>query len=502
MPAFRITKCSHHFVVSELSYQARYAVIRFALRFDQFEWIRNAGSWVRNKIRSFCVDNLNLGEFRFHINSFNDFMQYMHDNNFTSESYTIVERDHKPAAPFFFKIRPEYQPLPKQLESIKFVCEDNGKPSILLQDQTGNGKGFVALTGILHRALRLGIVVRPGFIKKWKDDIAKHTLITEDDIFVIQGSESIEEAIELANVGEYNYGITIISNRTFQSWMRDYEIVQGYRGYGVHPQDFFGHLGIGIRMMDEVHMDFHLMFKMDLYTHVKHAISISAEIDGDDSFENSMALLAYPLEGRTKRQPYHKYVNTTLLTFCFKMPKKLRYQQGRNYNHIKLEESICKHIPTYNAYVKMILDNANAEWRDDYKPGDKLVIFVASIMFATKLVKEAQRYWPGKDVRRYVEQDPFENLMGGDVTITTLLSGGTGHDIPNLSTVALTNSVKATRSNIQGFGRLRYKEGRKRKFLYMACKDIPKQMEYDRAKRDLLRDKTLTFNAIHHPYML
>lgn len=502
MPLLKITKSSHNFTVSEMRGSARYVTTRYAWRFIQYDWVKHGGGWSRVEVRKFFIENKFLNEFRFHINSLNDYIEFMKSNNFQDSDFEIVECELKPAAYFDFVIRPEFIPRANQIPDIEFISEKRGSPSMLLQAATGTGKSLMSLIAALKRKVRFALTIRPGYIEKWVDDIAKHTFIPREQIFIIQGASALEEAIDLASANEFDFGVVIISNRTIQAWYRDYENIDGYTGYDIKPYDLFEHLGIGLRLMDEVHQDFHLMFKIDLYSNLPEAISMSAEINGDDSFENSMAALAYPEKCRTVKQPYHKFVDTTLMTFNFKLPKKLRWQQGRNYNHIKLEESICRHVPTYQAYVKMILSAADMEWKKDYLANDKLVIFVASVDFATKLTREAQRYWPGKDVRRYVEQDPFENLMQGDITITTLLSGGTGHDIPNLSTTVLSNSVKATRSNIQGFGRLRNKEGRKRKFLYLACRDIPKQMEYDRAKRDLLKEKTKTFSQVHYPYLL
>jgi hypothetical protein len=92
----------------------------------------------------------------------------------------------------------------------------------------------------------------------------------------------------------------------------------------------------------------------------------------------------------------------------------------------------------------------------------------------------------GLDVRRYVGEDPYDNLMNATVCVSTLGSAGTGHDIPGLITVIMTHSLRARKKNIQGPGRLREKEGVDMEFEYFTCKDIPKQMEYHIAKELLL----------------
>lgn len=498
-----IIKSSHNFVVTEMKGNARYITTRFSWNFQQSDWKREHGRWIRVPVRDWFVNNKVKNEFRFHINAFDKFIVHLAEHGFLESNYTIITNPRKPAKNFVIDIRPEYQPRLNQPKDIDFLVSHLGQcPSLLLQTQTGGGKSFISLKASAKFGKRMVYVVKPQYIKKWLDDLEKHCFIPRDRIFVVQGGEALEDVINLATNNMLDVDVILISNRTLQAWYRDYETIHGYRGYDCEPGDFFEHIGAGLRLMDEVHQDFHLMFKVDLYTNVDQAISMSAEIEGDNRFENQMTKVAYPEECRTERHEFNKYVDTKVLTYNFKMPQRLKYQVNRNYNHIKLEQSIMRHIPTFQNYVKMILDTADDTHRDGWKPGDKLIIFVASIEMATQLTKAAKKRWVGKDVRRYVEKDPFENLMQGDVTITTLGSGGTGHDIPNLTTCILTPSVMATRSNIQGFGRLRDLKDRKKKFLYMACLDIPKQVEYDQAKRALLNGRTLTFSELHYPHLI
>lgn len=502
MHLLKITKASHYFIVSDIVPNIRYITTKFCWRFNLNDWKKDGNRWTCILIKAFYIDDKNNGEIRIHANALNDYLQFLKDNNIQDNQILIENKEFDIPLPYEFEIRPEYSPRANQIEDIKFLDNPDGLNNLLLQAATGTGKSFMSLTAVQKRKTRFAIVIRPGYIDKWLDDIQKHTFIKRDEIFVIQGSGALEEAITLASAKEFNAGVVIISNRTLQAWYRDYETIIGYRGYGINPDDLFEHLGIGIRLIDEVHQDFHLMFKIDLYTHVKEAISMSAEIDGDIPFENNMARIAYPLFNRSKRHPYPKYVHVTLLTYNFKKPQYIKYKQGANYNHIKMEQSIMKYVPVYKNYIKMILDTADHHHSKDYQVKDKLIIFVSSIELATKLTAEAKKYWPSRKINRYVEDDPLTNLMTGDVTITTLLSGGTGHDIPNLTTVILTPAVKATRSNIQGFGRLRDLPNRKMKFVYMTCKDIKKHVDYSQVKMELLDGRMASFAQVQYPYLL
>jgi superfamily II DNA or RNA helicase len=101
-----------------------------------------------------------------------------------------------------------------------------------------------------------------------------------------------------------------------------------------------------------------------------------------------------------------------------------------------------------------------------------------------------------------VEEDPYENLMQADVSVSTLLSAGTGVDIPMLTTVILTTSISSSQSNIQGFGRLRNIPNKKLRFVYFVCSDFPKQLEYHEKKKDMLSRMALGYNSWNYPKIL
>jgi superfamily II DNA or RNA helicase len=137
-------------------------------------------------------------------------------------------------------------------------------------------------------------------------------------------------------------------------------------------------------------------------------------------------------------------------------------------------------------------------WLKDYKEGDKAIIFCASIDFATYLTNFLKTRYQNFDVRRYVEEDPFENLMEADVRVTTLISAGTAVDIAQLTTTVMTTSISSSQANEQGIGRLRpLKDGRTPEFAYLVCEDIEKQIEYHEKKRGIINDLAASYRNIH-----
>ena len=72
-----------------------------------------------------------------------------------------------------------------------------------------------------------------------------------------------------------------------------------------------------------------------------------------------------------------------------------------------------------------------------------------------------------------IVNDPYENIIEPDIRVTTIISGGTAIDIPNLRTLIL-NNIKSPVANLQTMGRLRDLQNRDVKFYYLYSEQIAK----------------------------
>ena len=95
-----------------------------------------------------------------------------------------------------------------------------------------------------------------------------------------------------------------------------------------------------------------------------------------------------------------------------------------------------------------------------------------------------------------MEDDPYENAIEADIRVSTVLSGGTAIDIPNLRTALMTNSIQSPVSNLQALGRLRQLKDRDVTFSYMVNFHIPKQVDYHNRKKELFADRAVSFKEL------
>jgi hypothetical protein len=118
----------------------------------------------------------------------------------------------------------------------------------------------------------------------------------------------------------------------------------------------------------------------------------------------------------------------------------------------------------------------------------------------TVIMNYLKQQYPDKDIRRYIQGEPYENIMEADITITTIMSSGTALDIPNLRTVIALINISSSPANIQLLGRLRKLPDRSVKYYYVYCNQIRKQVEYHTKKFDLFKDRVIFHRDSRLPF--
>jgi hypothetical protein len=105
------------------------------------------------------------------------------------------------------------------------------------------------------------------------------------------------------------------------------------------------------------------------------------------------------------------------------------------------------------------------------------------------LTQRLKAHYADRRVERYVGSldDPYENLIARDIAVSTHGSAGTAVDIPQLTCVVQTHSMRSSPGSVQNLGRLRkLDDGRAPSYTFLVCEDIPKHIEYHEHRLKLL----------------
>lgn len=510
MIELNIEKRSHHFRVFNFTDRGRRAINGFLRRLIHWGYIRQGRGRVRAPLKVFAASNERRDEFRFHINQYDDFLAHLKESHFQENHYNVVTIPLREVEKVDLPVFPHWKPREHQIEPIEYIINNNGPVQRLVCLQTGAGKSFVSMYATSKLRHRFVMVARPMYLDKWVLDIKKTYDIPEEDILVVRGGASLMALLSMAKSVEPLPRVILISNKTLAIYLKLYEkFGDGIKdlGYDYLPDDLFQVLGGGIRVIDEVHQDFHFNFKLDLYTHTERSVSLSATMLTDDPHIEQMYQIAYPKRDRYEGQDAKPYINSIAVMYQFKEPKKIRYTDftGKTYSHHVFEQSIIKNPEILKNYLNMLGEHIETYFikGSERKEGDKFIVFCASIDMCTRVTEYLRERFPDISIERYVEDDPYDNLMKPIGRVSTLLSAGTAVDIDQLTHQFLTTAVNSSVSNVQGFGRLRQlKDGRSPLFIYFNDMNNPKHMSYHEKKKEIIKPRSKNFKEMNYNCLL
>lgn len=501
---FKVDVYSHFFKLSVCSPRGREVANQFAKNYIQMGLVREGRKYIRAPLKVFAARVRDGGEFRFHINQYDAFLMHLANLNITPDIVPTTVHVPPEGEPVDISVLPGWILRDYQEPIMAYLDSDLPNTRKLVEIQPGKGKTLLAAYRAAATKSRVVVILKPQYMEKWAADFEKICGIPKKETIQINGSAALMNLISTAKEKKLTARVIIISNRTLQNWFTLYERKGDYsltQGYDCYPEELLPLLGAGVRIIDEVHQDYHLNFKMDLYCHCPLTISLSATLINDDPFLSRMYEVGYPKDHRYAGLAYDRYIESTSLFYSVKRPDKLKTTEwgSSTYSHYAFENSIMKDPLLLQGYMGLIDVAIRDHYLKDYKPGNRLLVYCASINLCTLVTDHLKRVYPGKDIRRYVEEDPYVNLMEAEVSVSTLTSAGTGHDIDQLSTVILTTAVSSSASNIQGFGRLRNLPDITKRFVYFVCTDVPKHIEYHVKKRELLMTRALICGSSTYP---
>lgn len=503
-----ITVASHHIAVTEMSPFVYRLVEEFARGYAERSYIKRYDGTVDVKVvRVYAGKTKDGKEVRFHINQYKPLLEHLATNGVIGDSINTIYRPmFKPKRN---RIGEKFQPRKFQPLVIAHLTNPGRQKVVTLQ--TGGGKTFCALYSISKVGTRLVIVVSGGYVDLWLTALygSKSVVkVKQKDILVVRGGKALASLIEHALNEELEQSVIIITQGTMRQFIDHYEQYNGeMMFYQCRPDQLFELLGAGVRLIDEVHEDFHFNFRQDLYTHIEETWSLTATLKSDNLMTDKMYHMVFNHQSKMQEIEYSRYAHATALMYGLKDQKAVRTTQRGSfmYSHTAFEESIMKNKKLLEGYLFMIRSIVYEIYITKMKPGQKLLVYAATVAMCEKIQKDLSAAYD-VSVNKYTAEDDYSVLQKSDISVSTLGSAGTGVDVQDLCYVLMTNSIKSIQSNLQAFGRLRdIREAwpdTELQFYYLVCRDIPKHLEYDNRKREIFTGKTLSHRSLETNHRL
>tara|TARA_Y100001956_G_scaffold82973_1_gene107759 strand:- start:149899 stop:151371 length:1473 start_codon:yes stop_codon:yes gene_type:complete len=468
---------------------------------------------VRGKMRKvnkyiYVFKNKKAMEYHIHINHYKEFMDCLKRHELNLKKIKIVNKRVHTGDKIDHVFNPSFTPRVDEKinqESVISTMLDEG-PIKVGSLSMGGGKTFCSCYSAYLYGEKLGIQVLKRYLDKWVSDVHELYQVEEEDLMIIDSGQALNKALKMADEGELpKFKVCIFTTSVLYNYIKDYGETnfKGKPKWKVPPYKIYEALGIGFRIVDEVHQHFHQNFIVEVNTSVKKSVLLSATLISSDKFRNDLYNTLYPEKDRSTGGFMPKYTHVKSLQYPMDKATKVNYVSANGgYSHIMFEKSLQRNKAVFARYLDMLSFSVAKDFVAKDKEDSKCLVFCSLVEVCDKLVEHLKDLYPDLKIARYTSDDPYEVVIESDIIVSTLGSAGTALDIPNLLTCIMSVGLSAPQANLQAFGRLRdlnKKFGTEVTFVYFSCYHIDKHMEYERQKRVLLNPKTKSFEKEFYP---
>lgn len=356
--------------------------------------------------------------------------------------------------------------------------------------------------------LRMCITVLPKYKDKWVEDVHGYLDFgkygnPKKELLVIDTVDKLIKYLDSGVADEIN--IIIMTLTTLRGYIDRYrEAPEEF----IAPEDIWKRFNIGFRVTDETHEHFHFNYMLDLFTHCPKTLYLSATLDPSGTFEDKMYRTMFPKEERLGGDLIKAYTNVKAVMYHHLNPMRWRCQLQGHYSHVAYEANFTTGRQSEflrQQYFDLIYQYIKSDYLEIKRNGQKAIIFFSTIKMCTLFVDYLKDKLPKNDIRRYVGEDDYEDVLQGEIVVSTIGSAGTAIDIPGLILNIMTISIDSKQANLQVFGRLRELKqwpGQYPTFVYLVGEDIGKPMDYHERKRNLLKDRARSYTIIDSEVIL
>ena len=370
-------------------------------------------------------------------------------------SYAFYENGHIKAKSNSNQILIKFPPKDeKQALALKFLTgKDEYKYTkkynqLFLALNTGAGKTYL---GIVYAALlntkTVIITTSVEWLKQWKERFLYHTNMIASEFLSISGSQMISKILSSPSEKFDRYKVFTLTHDTILSYAQN----NGWESIDA----LFRKLGIGLKIIDEAHLNFDNIYNLDYASPVAKTLYLTATPVRGDSAENRVYQLYFsnvPMLSLfdPESDPHTHYIA-------------LLYKSGMT----TLEAASCHTNHGFNRtmYSDAVILKENFDYISRIVmdmisniPGKKLMFLSSNnaiVFFYNWLRYNYSEY--ANDIGIYTSINPEkEKAIEKTIILTTSLSAGACLDIDNLTVcVNMAEPIKSPPQNQQRFGRTR-----------------------------------------------
>jgi len=337
-----------------------------------------------------------------------------------------------------------------------------------------SGKTYCAIKTIAKIKQRAMIIVS-GLIEQWEEEILNMTNLTLDEVYTIKGYDSLVKLKKMYDSDAELPKILLVSTGTIRNY-----VARKKKPYKRLPkaEKFFKQLGIGLKIIDEVHLNFAANVQIDLNLSVYHNVYLSATYQRTSKEGNRIFRTVFPSNMIYGGANYKRYVNITAYKYNLIMKHPDKFMTNQGYNQFRYETQLMKDKDSLAKYLNYTVGIPIREkFHKIRKPNQKALIIASSVKMCETIKEYLDKEFAYK-TQVYVYETEDDVLDASDIIISTIGSAGTGRDIRNLRTVILNSSFSAENPLIQVLGRARELKDDTPEFVYSYNASVTAQVRH------------------------
>lgn len=324
---------------------------------------------------------------------------------------------------------------------------------------TGVGKTFLMVATACYFRTKC-VVFIPAIEKigkQWLNTLDKFTTLNRNEYLYVKGSKMCKDIIN----GKYKgIKVFIIPRSTVLSFVRKFD------DDWTMLTRLTDAMEVGIKGVDEAHMDFNTIVNIDCFTNIPKTYYMSSSPMRSDKIEKQIYKKVFrnvPRHGKELKTKEQNHIIPLMIEFkstpSYEWLKKIKTRYGTS-------------LAKYGDYL-LAEDGAREEFIDAYtvalfmllkfrRRSGKILVLCITIDFAKQLEKITKQMFPYLTTGLFVGSGKEkEKELDNDIVFSTVKSMGTGSEFVNhqhtINTLTYSSEVMADQIS----GRIRYQEGRK-----------------------------------------
>lgn len=363
----------------------------------------------------------------------------------------VYKNNYNPASKVSFSMsKPPWSDTQK--ESVRFLTAMDEYNKMARESQqvlalpTGAGKTYCAIAASSILEMKTIVVVGTDDLRRqWYREILDSTNLSPSAVYMISGVKSIHRLYKMASRKLAGHAFYITTHSSLRPYMDpDSEI---------KLNDIFIKLGIGIKIVDEAHLQYENTFSIDYSVNVKKNFYLTATFEQSDSKTNAVFQKAfydvYKLQISPNSRKHVVWIRAHYSSHANAIERKsIIGSRGTNkFKYIEYEMSKPHLTQVFKAILTLLIDRMRVEGKIlVVSPKKESCDYFKDVLAELYPKYKACVHYTGNKV------DTFEPY---GVIFATYSMLGTGNDISGLRVIINLEPIGSKRNTVQLVGRLR-----------------------------------------------